>query len=321
MDKLTSQKRIRQITEKYGFRFTKSLGQNFLVDENILRKIVESSKLTKEDVVIEIGPGAGTLTRALAEEAGKVVAIEIDKNLLPILSETLGDLDNVCIINEDVLKVDLHQIVSEYATGKAVKVVANLPYYITTPIIMRFLEEGVAVESMTVMMQKEVADRIHAKPNSKDYGSLSIAVQYYCDTTIIARAPKGAFVPMPTVDSSVLYLHVKKEKQTLLKDKDLFFEVVRGAFSKRRKTLLNALSTYGSLGGKQEAQQALTQAGIDAGRRAETLAIEEFANLSNAYADILSESGSFAKRIGRQCVDEAVQQSEVEREDDESTCP
>lgn len=293
MDKLTSQKIIRQIIEKHGFRFTKSLGQNFLIDENILRKIVDSAKLTKEDVVIEIGPGAGTLTRALAQEAGKVVAIEIDKSLLPILEETLGDLNNVQMINQDVLKADLHQIVSEQAGTRPVKVVANLPYYITTPIIMRFLEEGIAVESMTVMMQKEVADRIHAKPNSKDYGSLSIAVQYYCDTTIVARVPKGAFVPMPAVDSSVLYLHVKKEQQTVLKDKNLFFEVVRGAFSKRRKTLLNALSTYGSLGGKKETQQALTQAGIDAGRRAETLTIEEFAHLANAYADILSESGSY----------------------------
>lgn len=285
MDKLTSQKSIRQITEKHGFRFTKSLGQNFLIDENILRKIVDSAELTKEDVVIEIGPGAGTLTRALAQEAGKVVAIEIDKNLLPILEETLGDLDNVCIINQDILKADLHQIVKEQAGTKKVKVVANLPYYITTPIIMRFLEEGIAVESMTVMMQKEVADRIHAKPNSKDYGSLSIAVQYYCDTKIVAKAPRGAFIPMPTVDSSVLCLSIKKQKQVLLKNEELFFEVVRGAFSKRRKTLLNALSSYGSLGGKLEAEQALEKAEIDSKRRAETLTIEEFVRLANAYAE------------------------------------
>lgn len=287
MEKLTSHRTLKNIIDKYGFHFTKSLGQNFLVDENILQKIVDSAEIKEDDIVMEIGTGVGTLTRALAERAAKVIAVEIDKKLIPILQETLAGQDNVVIINEDILKVNLTEILESHGQGKKIKVVANLPYYITTPIIMRFLEEGIPMESMTIMVQKEVADRLNARPSTKDYGSLTIAVKYYCDTEIVTKVPKGAFVPSPAVDSSVIRLQVKQQKSMELMDERLFFEVVRGSFSKRRKTLFNALSSYGSLGGKKEAQEALRLAEIDPIRRGETLDIQEFARLANAYTQVL----------------------------------
>lgn len=287
MNNLASHKTTKDIVSKYGFRFTKSLGQNFLVDEDVLEKIVDGADITSEDTVIEIGPGIGTLTRQIAERAKQTVAIEIDKKLIPILKETLGDMGNVQIINEDVLKVDLKELVKSISPDRPVKVVANLPYYITTPIIMRFLEENIPVSTMVIMIQKEVAARINAVPSTKDYGSLSVAVQYYCDTDIVAKVPKGAFIPQPNVESAVLRLTVKKDKELELKDEALFFEVVKASFSKRRKTLLNALSSFGTLGGKQEATDALEAAGIDPQRRGETLTMDEFAELSNRYHEIL----------------------------------
>lgn len=288
MNNLASHKITKDIVSKYGFRFTKSLGQNFLVDEDVLEKIVDSANITSEDTVIEIGPGIGTLTRQIAERAKQTVAIEIDKKLIPILKETLGDMENITIINEDVLKVDLKELVESVSPERPVKVVANLPYYITTPIIMRFLEEAIPVSTMVIMIQKEVAARINAVPSTKDYGSLSVAVQYYCDTDIVAKVPKGAFIPQPNVESAVLRLTVKKDKELELKDEALFFEVVKASFSKRRKTLLNALSSFGTLGGKQEAIDALEKAAIDPQRRGETLTMDEFAELSNRYHEILN---------------------------------
>lgn len=289
MDKLASHRVTKEIVSKYGFRFTKSLGQNFLVDENVLEKIVESAELTKDDIVIEIGPGIGTLTRELSLRAGKVISIEIDKMLIPILNETLSDRDNINIINQDILKADIKGIVDEYGKGKKVKVVANLPYYITTPIIMRFLEENIPMSIMVVMIQKEVADRINGKPSTKDYGTLSVAVQYYCDTEIVAKAPKGAFIPEPAVDSSVIKLKVKDYKDVVLENERLFFEVVKASFSKRRKTLLNALSSFGTLGDKDTVKIGLERSKIDPQRRGETLSIEEFAKLSNEINELKKE--------------------------------
>ncbi len=280
MSNLATHKTTKAIVAKYGFNFTKSLGQNFLVDGNILNKIVDGADIGSEDIVFEIGTGIGTLTYELAKKAQKVVAIEIDSRLIPILEDTLSEFDNVHIINEDILKVDLKSVVQKYAGDKKIKVVANLPYYITTPIIMRFLEEGINLDSMVIMIQKEVADRIAAKPSTKAYGSLSVAIQYYADSKIIAKAPKGAFVPPPNVDSSVLKISVKPEKDVELKDANLFFEVVKGSFSKRRKTIVNSLSTYGDFD-KMIVGKALQMTEIDPQRRGETLTINEFASLSN----------------------------------------
>ncbi len=288
MDKLATHKITKDIVSRYGFRFTKSLGQNFLVDEHVLSQIVESANIKEDDVVLEIGPGIGTLTREISYRAKQVICIEIDKKLIPILKETLSDRDNITVINQDILKTDLNAIIEEYSPEKKIKVVANLPYYITTPIIMRFLEEVLPFETMVFMIQKEVANRMNALPGGKEYGSLSVAVQYYCNTSIVTKVPKGAFIPEPGVDSAVIRLDLKEDKGIDLIDEDLFFEVVKAAFSKRRKTLLNALSSFGSIGGKEEAKSALQMADIDPSRRGETLDIKEFAALSNAYAGILS---------------------------------
>jgi len=280
MSNLANNKATKAIVKKYGFNFTKSLGQNFLVDENILREIVDGADIKENDIVFEIGAGIGTLTGELAKRAKKVIAIEIDKRLIPILNETLSEFDNVEIVNQDVLKVDLAALVSQYSPNQKIKVVANLPYYITTPIIMRFLEENIELSSMVIMIQREVADRMAAKPSTKAYGSLSVAMQYYAESKIIAEAPKEAFVPSPNVDSAVLKIDVKQDKGVDLMDSDLFFEVVKGSFSKRRKTILNALSTYGDFE-KDIIEKALGASGIDPIRRGETLTIMEFADLSN----------------------------------------
>ena len=280
---LSSSKITAEIIKKYGFKMTKSLGQNFLINENILDKIIESADISSDDVVLEIGTGIGTLTQRLCENAKKVIAVEIDRNLIPILNETLSDYDNITIINKDILKTDINEELNNLSVKQKIKVVANLPYYITTPIIMKVLEDKVNVDCMVLMLQKEVADRMNATPSTKDYGSLSIAVQYYCDTDIVCKVPKSSFIPEPNVDSLVLKLVVNEKRKVEINDEELFFKIVRGSFSKRRKTILNSLSNYEDLGDKDKIQKLLEISEIDAKRRGETLSIYEFANLAKNY--------------------------------------
>ncbi len=284
--KLYSPATINELKKKYGFRLSKSLGQNFLTDKNIIDKIIEKSMIGKEDLVIEIGPGIGVLTAAAAEAAGKVIAVEIDRNLIPILKETLSEYDNIEIINSDVLKTDFREILEQNREidGQkigGIKILGNLPYYITTPIIMKILEDRVPADSITIMLQKEVADRIKAGPGTKVYGALSVAVQYYCTVAHVVNAPKEIFVPQPKVDSTVIRLDIRKEKAVRLNDEAVFFAVVKAGFGQRRKTLLNSLT--GVLGlSKEEIASILEAASIDPVRRAETLSLDEFAALSNA---------------------------------------
>ena len=279
--KLYAPSTIRDIKERYGFKLSKSLGQNFLTDKNIIDRIVESAEIGPDDLVIEIGPGIGVITREASEAAKKVIAVEIDKNLIPILEETLGDCDNVEIINRDILKTDVNELIrncKECFSG--VKIIGNLPYYITTPIIMKLLEDEVKADSITIMMQKEVADRIKAMPGTKAYGALSVAVQYYCTVEAVVNVPKDVFVPQPKVDSTVLRLSIREEKPVELADSDVFFRCVKAGFGQRRKTLLNSLMGVENIT-KEGVKQALEAAGIDPSRRAETLDLEEFARLSN----------------------------------------
>lgn len=276
--------RTREILHKHGFTFKKSLGQNFLTEPNILRKIVQTADITASDNVIEVGPGIGALTEQLAQHAQEVLAVEVDDRLIPVLQDTLSEYDNIGIVNQDILKVDLAKLVQEFRHPGAVKVVANLPYYITTPIMMHFLESAVDVEELVVMMQKEVADRISAKPGTKAYGSLSIAVQYHMDASLAFIVPKTVFFPQPNVDSAILKL-VKREKPAVeVMDEKKFFKLTKAAFQLRRKTLWNnLLHVYGK---DEETRQWLTAslaaAGIDPKRRGETLSLQEFAALSNA---------------------------------------
>lgn len=271
---------IRGIKNKYGFKFSRSLGQNFLTNKEVIDGIVEGADITKEDLVIEIGPGIGVLTAAAAEKAGKVIAIEIDTNLVTILGDTLAEFDNVKVINENVLKLNLAKIIKEEAGDyKAVKVIGNLPYYITTAIIMKLLEEKLPVESITIMMQKEVADRIKSEPGGRIYGAISVAVQYYCSVNIVEDVPKEYFMPMPKVDSAVLRLDVRKEAPVNLLDEKMFFRCIRAGFSQRRKTLLNSLTGTGF--GKGVISKCLVNAGIDGKRRAETLSLSDFAAVAN----------------------------------------
>lgn len=287
MDRLSSHKATKDIVQKHGFRFSKSLGQNFLIDDNVIDRILEGARVSEGDKIIEVGPGIGTLTREMAKKAEKVTAIEIDKNLIPILEETLSDFDNVEVVNEDILKVDIEKLVDEKLSGGPVKLIANLPYYITTPIVMKFLEEDIPVTDIVVMVQKEVADRMNAVPSTKDYGALSVAVQYYCDTEIVAKAPRHMFIPQPNVDSTVIGLHIREEKKYNAENEDIFFKTVKAAFGQRRKTLLNSLSSMGMLD-KASVKEVLSDAGIDEKRRGETLSIEEFAHLSNIINERLN---------------------------------
>ena len=276
--------RTKQILEKYGFSFKKSLGQNFLIDTNILRNIVEFAGVTKETGAIEIGPGIGALTEQVAKRAGKVVAFEIDQRLLPILDETLAPYDNVQVIHQDILKADVKDVLErEFSGFKELKVVANLPYYVTTPIIMKLLTEQLPLTSITVMLQKEVADRMAAKPGTKDYGSLSIAVQYYTKAETVMIVPKTVFVPQPNIDSAVIRLTVRENPPVEVKDETFFFEIVRASFAQRRKTILNNLTSGLPAGKEKKAaiEQALAEANIDPRRRGETLSIEEFGLLSD----------------------------------------
>lgn len=280
--KLYAPSTIREIKERYGFKLSKSLGQNFLTDKHIIDKIIDATEISQEDLVIEIGPGIGVLTAEAAERAQKVTAIELDKNLIPILEDTLGDFDNVEIINQDVLKTDLNKIISESGCQKA-RIIGNLPYYITTPIIMAILEGGVKAESITIMMQKEVADRIKAKPGTKAYGALSVAVQYYCTVQTVAIVPKEVFYPVPKVDSAVLRLDIRKDKPVELIEERMFFRCIKAGFGQRRKTLSNSLMGIGDVT-KEEVKEALLCVGIDEKRRAETLSLDEFANLANHFS-------------------------------------
>jgi 16S rRNA (adenine1518-N6/adenine1519-N6)-dimethyltransferase len=277
--------RTKEILDKYGFSFKKSLGQNFLIDTNILNRIVDHAELMDGSGAIEIGPGIGALTEQLAKRAEKVVAFEIDQRLLPILEDTLSPYPNVKIIHSDVLKADVHAVMEqEFAQFKDVMVVANLPYYVTTPILMKLLEERLPIRGIVCMLQKEVGDRISAKPGTKEYGSLSIAVQYYTKAETVMIVPKTVFMPQPNVDSAVIRLTLHYEPPVKVKDEAFFFHVTRSSFAQRRKTILNNLTSQlpdGKLK-KESIQAALQQAGVEESRRGETLTIEEFAQLSNA---------------------------------------
>lgn len=271
-----------EVLQKYDFTFQKKFGQNFLIDTHVLDKIISAAHITKEDMVLEIGPGIGTMTQYLAEAAGKVIAVEIDKNLIPILSDTLSEYQNVRIINEDVLKLDLRKLADEENGGKAVKVVANLPYYITTPIIMGLFENHVPVESITVMVQKEVADRMQTGPGSKDYGALSLAVQYYAEPYIVANVPPNCFMPRPKVGSAVIRLTRHKEPPVEVKDEKLMFDIIRASFNQRRKTLANGLNNSDKITcSKEIITEAIEKLGKGSSVRGEALSLQEFASLSN----------------------------------------
>ena len=279
-----------QVIKKYGFSFQKKFGQNFLIDANILEKIIASAEITKEDCVIEIGPGIGTMTQYLAENAREVVAVEIDKNLIPILEETLKEYENVSILNEDILKVDMNRLVKEKNDGRPIKVVANLPYYITTPIIMGLFEGHVPISSITIMVQKEVADRMQVGPGTKDYGALSLAVQYYAKPEIMLNVPPACFMPRPNVGSAVIRLTRFEEPPVKAQDERKMFSIIRAAFNQRRKTLANALTNglaYTNEEGRvihvnrKEVCEALEKMGLSQTIRGEALSLEQFARLSD----------------------------------------
>lgn len=276
--RLYSPKRLKEVLEKHNFKLSKSLGQNFLIDGNIVRKIVETAGITKEDYVLEVGPGMGTLTEELALNAKKVLAVEIDKKLEKVLDDTLGQYENVEILFGDILKIDLDQVIKEKMGDKKIKVVANLPYYITTPIIVKFLENNNNIDSINVMVQKEVAYRIAASPNNKDYGSLSIFAQFYSDPEIILNIPKTVFIPQPKVDSAVIRLKINNKFPDI--DQDIVFKIVRAAFSKRRKTILNTLSSGLDIE-KDQVRLLLEECGIETNKRAENLSIDDYIKLSH----------------------------------------
>lgn len=283
MESLGNARNTVEILQKYNFTFQKKFGQNFLIDNNILEKIIDAADITKEDCVLEIGPGIGTMTRALAERAKKVVVVEIDKNLIPILQDTLREYQNVMIIHSDILKVDINRIVEEENGGRPIKVVANLPYYITTPIIMALFENHVAIQSITIMVQKEVADRMQAGPGSKDYGALSLAVQYYAKPEVIVKVPASCFMPKPNVDSTVIRLTKYEKPPVEVKSEAYLFAVIRASFNQRRKTLVNGLVNAGKLDvSKEKIIEVLEQMGLSPMVRGETLNLKQFSELSNA---------------------------------------
>ncbi|MFX3624214.1 MAG: 16S rRNA (adenine(1518)-N(6)/adenine(1519)-N(6))-dimethyltransferase RsmA [Ectobacillus sp.] len=295
MKDIATPNRTKMIIEKYGFSFKKSLGQNFLIDTNVLNRIVDFAEIGPNSGAIEIGPGIGALTEQLAKRAKKVVAFEIDQRLLPILAETLEPYGNTKVIHNDVLKADVNQVIAEeFEKGQDLMIVANLPYYVTTPILFKLLEERLPVRGIVVMMQKEVADRITAGPGTKDYGSLSIAIQYYMEAETVMTVPRTVFVPQPNVDSAVIRLLKRSKPLVAVKDEELFFAVVRASFAQRRKTLMNNLSNNLAGAPKDKAilEQVILGAGIDPKRRGETLTIEEFAKLSDALYE-QKNGGSF----------------------------
>lgn len=289
---IATPRRTTEILQKYDFSFKKSLGQNFIIDVNILRKIIEHAEINEKVGVVEVGPGIGSLTEQLALHAKKVVAFEIDERLLPILADTLADYDNITIIHEDILKVNIAEVIHEhFAKTEQIHLVANLPYYITTPILMHILQTAPGITHMTVMLQKEVAERMAAKPNTKDYGSLSIAVQYYTETKVVMDVPKTVFIPQPNVISSVLTLKRREQPPVDVEDETLFFEVVQASFAHRRKTIRNnLLSHFSKKIEKDNILQSLADAEINESVRAEALEIEQYARLANEIGKYVTKS-------------------------------
>ena len=282
MEKLSNQQKTIEVIKKYQFNFQKKFGQNFLIDERVIDKIIAAAEITKEDCVLEIGPGIGTLTQMLAEHAKQVIAVEIDKNLIPVLEDTLGDYDNILIINQDILKVDINELAEKYNGGKPIKVVANLPYYITTPIIMGLFESHVPLDSVTVMVQKEVAQRMQEGPNCKEYGALSLAVQYYAKPYLVANVPPNCFMPRPNVGSAVIRLTRWEQCPVQVEDEKFMFALIRAAFNQRRKTLVNAVNNARELEiTKEQMLHALDELGYLPTLRGEALSLQEFATLSN----------------------------------------
>ena len=281
-----------EIIKKYGFGFQKRFGQNFLIDGNVVEKIVREAGITKDDFVLEIGPGIGTMTQILCENAREVAAVEIDKNLIPILAETLAPYDNVSVINEDILKVDVRKLAEEKNDGRPIKVVANLPYYITTPIIMGLFESHVPLESITIMVQKEVAQRMKVGPGTKDYGALSLAVQFYADAQIVLKVPASCFMPRPNVDSAVIKLVRHEDAPVKVKDEQFMFRVIRAAFNQRRKTLANSLANSSELNGsghactREDVTTALEAMGLPAGIRGEALTLAQFGELADRLIEM-----------------------------------
>lgn len=281
-----------EIIKKYGFGFQKRFGQNFLIDGNVVEKIVREAGITKDDFVLEIGPGIGTMTQILCENAREVAAVEIDKNLIPILAETLAPYDNVTVINEDILKVDVRKLAEEKNDGRPIKVVANLPYYITTPIIMGLFESHVPLESITIMVQKEVAQRMQVGPGTKDYGALSLAVQFYADAQIVLKVPASCFMPRPNVDSAVIKLVRHEDAPVKVKNEQFMFRVIRAAFNQRRKTLANSLANSSELNGsghactREDVTTALEAMGLPAGIRGEALTLVQFGELADRLVEM-----------------------------------
>ena len=283
---LGNSKNTIEVLQKYDFVFQKKFGQNFLIDSHVLDKIVSAAGITKDDFVLEMGPGIGTMTQYLAASARKVFAVEIDKALIPILEDTLKEFDNVQVINQDILKVDIKKLAEEHNDGKPIKVVANLPYYITTPIIMGLFESQVPIDSITVMVQKEVADRMKVGPGTKDYGALSLAVQYYAEPYIVANVPPNCFMPRPKVGSAVIRLTRHEKPPVEVADEKLMFRLIRASFNQRRKTLANGLNNSPELSySKEEIQQTIEKCGFKAGIRGEALTLKDFAKLANAFSE------------------------------------
>lgn len=286
MDKLGIPKNTIEILNKYSFVFQKKYGQNFLIDTHVLEKIVQAAEITKEDFVLEIGPGIGTLTQYLCESAREVVAVEIDKNLIPVLKDTLSAYSNITVLNEDILKVDIASLVMKYNDNRPVKVVANLPYYITTPIIMGLFENHIPLAGVTIMIQKEVADRIKAVPGSKDYGALSLAVQYYAKPYIAAYVPPNCFMPRPKVGSAVVNLTPYNNPPYAVNNESLLFAIIRASFNQRRKTFVNAVTNYEGLSyGKDTIYEALDAFGLPKDVRGEALSLEQFINIANYLSE------------------------------------
>lgn len=291
MATLGNPKNTIEVLQKYNFNFQKKFGQNFLIHTGILEDIIAAAEITKDDFVLEIGPGIGTMTQYLCEAAREVVAVEIDTNLIPILKDTLSSYDNVEVINEDILKLDIHRLATERNGGKGIKVVANLPYYITTPIIMGLFESHVPIDSITIMVQKEVADRMQVGPGTKDYGALSLAVQYYAKPKIVVNVPPSCFMPQPKVGSAVIRLEKHVEPPVDVENEKLMFQLIRASFNQRRKTLANGLNNFPSIRlTKEEIQESILELGVPVTVRGEALSLQQFAELSNIIGKKLKKT-------------------------------